>query len=109
MRKWMYKTDEAGKPRRFLGHGEAATWSMLTVGKLFGTIAGLMLLNAAVGAYRDGDPWSSLFVPTLAVAWLAIWLPASLALYLYVSLSGGVMDEEARRRYHNNETLSRPR
>jgi hypothetical protein len=47
--------------------------------------------------------------PMLASVFLAILLGGgllvSLVLYLYVTLSGGIMDDEARRRYRNNETL----
>lgn len=38
---------------------------------------------------------------------LAAWLLISAVLYLYLTLSGGVMDNQARQRYRNNETLSR--
>jgi hypothetical protein len=45
----------------------------------------------------------------LASVFLAILLGGgllvSLVLYLYVTLSGGIMDDEARRRYRNNEAL----
>lgn len=105
MRGWIYKTDDAGKPRRFLGHGEAVLWALLTVGKVIGGIAVLMLLNSAVAAYRDWGAWVYTFIPALVGFWLAVWPCVSLALYLYVSLSGGVMDDEARQRYRNNETL----
>lgn len=105
----MYKTDEAGKPRRFLGHGEAAVWSLLGVGRFIGVLALFGLLNSVLAAYRDGEIWRSAFVPVLAAGWLAIWLGVSLVLYLYVSLSGGIMDDAARRRYRNNETLSQLR
>ena len=40
-----------------------------------------------------------------AACMLAAWLLASGVTYLYLALSGGVMDDEARRRYRNNETL----
>ena len=105
MRAWIYKTDEAGKSRRFLGHGEAAVWALRQMGKVFGTFAALTLLNAAVRAYRDGwDGWFA-FTALLAVVWLAIWLGVSLVIFFFIALSGGVMDDEARRRYRNNETL----
>ena len=104
-RGWIYKTNEAGKPRRFLNRREAAVWAGLTVGKPVGVIAFYVLLNAAIDAYRGADAWRSSFVVALAVVWGAIWLGVSLALYVYVALSGGVMDEEARHRYRNNETV----
>lgn len=108
MRAWIYKTDEAGKPRRFVGHGEAVAWALRQMGKVFGALAAATLLSSAVGSYREGR-WdlSFAFVALLAAAWLGIWLSISLVLYLFVLLSGGIMDDEARRRYRNNETLQR--
>lgn len=105
MRAWIYKRDEAGKPRRFLTPGEAILWALRQTGKVFGAFAGVTLLNAAIGSYRDG--WSGwlTFGTLLAAVWLAIWLGVSLVIFFYIALSGGVMDEEARRRYRNNETI----
>ena len=108
MRSWIYKTDEAGKPRRFLNHGEAILWALLTVGKLLGALALIMLLNSLFDPDR-GEIRLSILTPILVVILLATWSSISLILYLYVMLSGGIMDDRARQRYRNNETLSRPR
>ena len=107
VRKWIYKSDEAGKPRRFLDHREAALWALMTVGKVFGAYALYWLVSLVVGALRDGGSgWPTLTFALTSIA-LVTWLLVSLFLYLYVALSGGIMDDEARRRYRNNETLSR--
>ena len=107
MRKWIYKADEAGKPRRFLDHREAALWAVTTVGKFFGAYALYWLVSLVFGALRNGGSgWPTLTFALLAIP-LTIGLLVSLVLYLYVALSGGIMDDEARKRYRNNETLSR--
>ena len=107
VRKWIYKSDEAGKPRRFLDHREAALWATMTVGKVSGAFALYWLLNSVFYTFRGGElAGATLTLAPLAVM-LAAWLLVSAVLYLYLVLSGGVMDDEARRRYRNNETLPR--
>ncbi len=107
MRRWIYKTDEAGKPRRFLDHREAALWATLTVGKPLGAFSLTGLLALVFNPSADETVgWLALTAVVLAIA-LSAWLLASAVLYLYVSLSGGVMDREARRRYRNDETTPR--
>lgn len=110
MREWTYKKDQAGKPRRFLHHGEALLWALLTVGRFPGAFFGFWLLLFLIRAVREGGGigWSTV-TTVLVVALLTVWLLVSSVLYLFVALSGGVMDEEARRRYRNDETLWGPR
>ena len=107
MRRWLYKTDEAGKPRRFLDHREAALWALTTVGKVFGIFALYFSASFVVDAFGEAE-FGNLGLALVPAAMIALaWLFISLVLYLYVTLSGGVMDNEARRRYRNNETLTR--
>lgn len=100
----MYKTDEAGKPRRFLDHGEAALWAVVTVGKVFGVFALYLLASFVFDALRNGEVGGPMLTLVPAAIMVLAWLFVTLVLYLYVALSGGVMDSEARRRYRNNET-----
>ena len=102
MRKWIYKSDEAGKPRRFLDHREAAVWALTTVGKVFGAFALYWLLNSVFYTFRDGELGGAMLTLIPAAVMLAAWLLISAVLYLYLVLSGGVMDDKARRRYRNN-------
>jgi apolipoprotein N-acyltransferase len=105
VRKWIYKSDESGKPKRSLNHREAALWALMTVGKVFGALALYWLINFIFVAFRDGEVGMPMITFMVAAIMLATWLLISAVLYLYVALSGGVMDDEARRRYRNNETL----
>lgn len=105
MRKWIYKSDEAGKPRRFLNHREAALWATMTVGKVFGAFALYWLISSIFYSVRAGELGGAMPTLVFAAFMLAAWLLASGVLYFYLALSGGVMDDEARRRYRNNETL----
>ena len=105
MRKWIYKFDAAGKPRRFLDHREAALWALMTTGKVFGALALYWLLNSIFYTFRDGELAGAVLTLVPAAVMVAAWLLVSAVLYLYLVLSGGVMDDEARRRYRNNETL----
>lgn len=106
-RRWIYKTDDAGAPRRFPGHREALSWAALKIGKLVGAFALFGLLGSAIETYRDGQTGWPTFTFVLAAVWLAIWLSVSLVLYLYVALSGGVMDREGRRRYLDDQRFRR--
>lgn len=106
MRRWIYKTDQAGKPRRFLNHREAFLWALTTVGKLFGVAALYLLVGSIFDLRGSGEVgWSMMLTLMLLAIVLAIGLLIAFAMYLYVALSGGVMDDEARRRYRNNDTL----
>ncbi|QIN82584.1 hypothetical protein GBA63_07970 [Rubrobacter tropicus] len=105
MRRWLYKTDEAGKPRRFLDHREAALWAVTTVCKVFGVFALYFLIDSVLVPSRDGEFGEPVLTFMLLAVLLVIGLLISLVLFLYVTLSGGVMDDAARRRYRNNETL----
>lgn len=95
MGRWIYKTDEAGRPRRFLSHREAAWWAMLNVAKvagpvaLFGFLRVLFELGVAAG-------WTTFLY--LASRLLLLGLLACGVLYLYVALSGGVMARSGRGR-----------
>jgi hypothetical protein len=93
---WPYKTDSAGKPRRFLSHREAASWTALKVGKFFGLALLFVLLEALIFPEESGRMDSAVYSAFLLVVF---WLLISAALYLYVALSGGVMGRDERRRY----------
>lgn len=105
MRRWIYKTDEAGKPRRFLNHREAVLWALTTVGKVSGVVALYLLVGSIFGPLGGGEVGRSVLTLVPLAIMLTIGLLIAFAMYLYVALSGGVMDDEARRRYRNNETL----
>ena len=105
MRGWSFKKDAEGRPRRFLGHGEAALWSLRSGAVVAGVFAAPVLFRSLLDLVGpvDGPPFNSLDLVIPAM----IWATASLLLYLYIALSGGVMDREARRRYRNGETSLR--
>jgi len=90
VREWIYKSDEAGKPRRFLNHREAILWAMITVGKVFGALALYWLINFIFVAFTDGELGGAMLTFMLTAILLVAWLLISLILYLYVALSGGV-------------------
>lgn len=95
MREWMYKTDEAGRPRRFVSHREAAWWAARKVGTFFLPLLVSPILWALFGSdspYR----WSA--VPPVVAGVILLWLLAVGSIYLYLALSGGVMGEAERRR-----------
>lgn len=97
MRKWHYKADEAGRPRRFLSHAEAARWVFLKVAKFSATPVLIALANALL-LHTFFDYRLSLSFIFLAVASLLILLLlVSAAMYLYLSLSGGIIGREERR------------
>jgi hypothetical protein len=108
MDRWPYKTDEAGAPRRFLSHREAASWTARKVGKYAGAFALCVVLGSTL---RRADEYS---VPALAynaaiVAALALFggLVVAVGLYLYIALYGGVMNRAERRRYREGRGYSR--
>jgi hypothetical protein len=95
VRRWIYKTDEEGKPRRFLNHREAVWWAVLKVGKVLGLFVVSPILWAIFGPEAP-DRWAR---ASLAVAVVVVlWLVAAGAMYLFVALSGGVMARAERRR-----------
>lgn len=97
-RKWLYKKDAAGRPRRFLSHREAARWAALTTGKVAGPFVLYALLMAFVHSAGPGLALAERAASFSVVAILPVcWLVASGALYLYVALSGGVMGRDERR------------
>ncbi len=77
----------------------------MTVGKVFGALALYWLINFIFVTVRDGELGGPVLTFVVAAIMLVAWLLISAVLYLYLALSGGVMDDEARRRYRNNETL----
>ena len=99
-RRWIYKTDEEGRPRRFLSHGEAALWATLQTGKVAAPFALYAFLGAFLETAGPGMPLAqraSYF--SLPAAVVLLWFLVVGAVYLYLVLSGGVMDrEEGRRR-----------
>ena len=95
MRKWAYKTDAAGRPRRFLSHREAAGWAVRRVGAFFLPLLVSPVLWAVF--HPDAPSQRSTALPVVfAVA--CVWLAVVGAVYLYLALSGGVMSEAERRR-----------
>ena len=104
MRGWMYKTDEEGRPRRFLSHREAAWWAALKTGTLAGPVVLYAFLTAFLETAGPGMPLAQraiyFFVPT---ALIVLWLCVVGAVYLYLVLSGGVMGETERRRYREDD------
>lgn len=104
MPRWRYKTDDTGKPRRFLSHGEAAIWAARAVGKF----AVPFVLIAGLRAIFDPGPPGQRSVATYAlILLLASYFLISGALYLYVTLSGGVMNREERLRHATRAETSR--
>ena len=113
-RRWLYKTDGKGTPRRFFSHREAAWWAVLTTGKVAAPFLLLVFVRAFFAAFDSWAParfspdWAIIF--TVAALFLVVWPLTAGLLYLYVALSGGVMarleweryreDERPRRRYN---------
>ena len=53
MRTWIFKTDEDGKPRRFLSHREAALWTVSRVGAFFSAYwSSVMIARTVYGAFQ---------------------------------------------------------
>lgn len=98
-RKWRYRTDVAGRPRRFLSHREAAWWAALTAGKFASPLLLYASLMAFVHSAGPGLALAERAAPFSVVAMLvAFWLAGSGVLYLFVTLSGGVAGRDERRR-----------
>lgn len=92
-RGWAYKTDAAGRPRRFLSHREAAWWAVRRVGAFFSPFLASSILWALLGSPYE----RSTVLPVVAVL-ASVWLAVVGTVYLYLALSGGVMDKAERRR-----------
>jgi hypothetical protein len=116
-RRWRYKRDEEGRPRRFLSHREAFLWSTRRIGfyaLLLLLPLGSFSLLGLVGALgrrvvrtTDGElpGWEDVGAWMLAVSVLVLSLLSLLSLlagayYLYIALAGGVMSRDERQRYH---------
>lgn len=95
MRRWLYKTDEAGRPRRFLSHRELLLWAALNVGGYVGPPLGLGLVIAIFDPQGVGRE----IVLALMAMVLAACVVGVVGIYLYVALSGGVMSREERAGY----------
>lgn len=96
MRKWAYKTDGAGRPRRFLSHREAAWWAARRVGTFFLPLLASPILWAIFGS-DSSSRWLSALPLIVAVA--CVWFAVVGAIYLYLALSGGIMGEAERQRF----------
>ena len=101
-RRWIYKTDEEGRPRRFLSHREAAWWAARRTGTVAGPFVLYALLRAFLETAGPGMPLAerAAYFSLPAVVFL-LWLAAMGAVYLYLVLSGGVMAPDERRRRGN--------
>lgn len=99
--------NETGAPRRLRGHGEAIRWAAGIVfrfaARRFVPAFFVSLLAGAALRFFSGeglfDPAFLVTGAMMALGFLAILGAASVTiLYLYVVLSGGVMDSTERRR-----------
>ena len=98
-REWIYKTDPAGRPRRFLSHREAAWWAVRRVGVFFLPLFSGPILWALFGPGSPGR-WPEALPVVLAIA--CVWAAVVGTVYIYLALSGGVMGEAERRRYRES-------
>ncbi len=102
-RRWRYKTDEAGRPRRFFSYREAAWWATLKTGKIAGPVLLYAFLRRFFVSAGPGVPLAEkaafFLVPT---ALLLLWVLAIGVVCLYLGLSGGVIDRDERRRFRGN-------
>lgn len=103
MREWTYKTDEKGRPRRFLSHRELALWATLKVVRYAGPVVGL----GAVALIFDPEGFGRGFILLLGLMALALCVAVVAVMYAYVALSGGVMGSEERMRYQKRLRVSR--
>lgn len=95
MREWRYKTDEAGKPRRFYGHRELGLWAALKVGRFAGPpLASGAVLSVVFSIGLADFPLR--IVLWLAVAALILCIVVAALVHAYVALSGGIMSAEER-------------
>ena len=93
-RRWIYKTDESGRPRRFLNHREAAWWAARKVGTFF---VPLLVSPVLWALFSPDEPYRWAAVVPLMTAVVCVWLVVIVTIYLYVALSGGVMDRAERK------------
>ncbi len=91
MRKWAYKTDAAGRPRRFLSHREAAGWAVRRVGTFF-----LPLLVSPVlwAVFHPDAPSQRLTALPVMFAVACVWLAVVGGVYLDLALSVVVMTDD---------------
>lgn len=114
-REWRYKRDEEGRPRRFLSHREALLWAVRRVGLYFAFLLVPPSILSVVGGVgrgiaRTGEPPGWEHVGGLALVLLlacSCWLLLAGIYYLYIVLAGGVMDRDARQRYHGEREARR--
>ena len=105
MRGWIYKTDEAGNPRRFSSHREAAWWATLRAGTLFGPMIALGAVRTLYLLFFSAPHIKvqvTIFV-TLLVS--AFWICASAIVYLYLNLAGGIMSRAERSKFERQHTV----
>lgn len=103
MREWIYKTDENGRPRRFLSHREAISWAALKVGRYAGPPLGLCV----VAIIFDPQGLGRLAFLLLGPMVLALCVTVVAVMYAYVALSGGVMGPDERMRHRERLRESR--
>ena len=86
-RGWAYETDEAGRPRLFRSHREAAWWAARRVGVVFVPLLVYTFARALFGF--DGPyPWSAILYVAAGVVLASLATVG--AVYLYLALSGGI-------------------
>lgn len=94
--------DEAGIARRFQSHREAMRWAFGSVGRWGLNILSYYVVPAiglVVWQLYKGDLTLSLFGVEVFLAISVLfgsWVSASVLLYVYIALSGGVMGREER-------------
>lgn len=95
MKGWLYKTDDSGRPRRFLSRREVIPWAALKTGRCAGPAPAIGLVTAIFDPQGLGrEVFLSLAVMVFAACALAV-----AGIYVHVALSGGVMGSEERGRY----------
>lgn len=105
MRTWIFKTDEDGKPRRFLSHREAAMWTASRVGAFFGLISVFGVARAIYEAFTSPSAFERQALIMILISLAVIWLGVCAVVYLYIVLSGGVMSRAERERRERTEAL----
>lgn len=96
MREWPYKTDESGRPRRFLDHRESVSWAAVRVVKFAGSSLAFGVVMLLFFYPQDLRP--VVILPVIAVV-LVLCAAAVVAIHLYFVFAGGVMDRDERQRY----------
>lgn len=118
MRTWPYMRDEEGRPRRFLSHREVLSWATRRVIRFVGPLTVLGVVGGLGRGFirsRESAVTENVLpellryvvyaVAVSVVAGLVLGSLVAAAMYLYVALSGGVMDQEARRRYREERAV----